>query len=60
MVLHAPLGATLGDFLDKPLDAGGLALGRFSASLVFIIAMVVLLVAFPQRAGQHPGAGKTA
>lgn len=49
-ILTRPFGATLGDLLDKPLAAGGLALSRYSASaalLVFMLAMVLLL---PQRA----------
>ncbi len=57
-ILTRPLGATLGDLLDKPLAKGGLALDRYSASAVFIVAIVALLVALPQRAGQHPGASK--
>jgi uncharacterized membrane-anchored protein len=59
-ILTRPLGATVGDLLDKPLSHGGLALGRFEASAVlaaFIIACILLL---PQRAGQHPGATETA
>lgn len=58
-ILTRPLGATLGDFLDKPLSHGGLALSRPLASAViaaFIIACVVLL---PQRAGRHPDTSKT-
>jgi uncharacterized membrane-anchored protein len=54
-ILTRPLGATAGDFLDKPLDQGGLALSRPLASAVitgFIIACLCLL---PQRAGRHPG-----
>lgn len=54
-ILTRPLGAVVGDFLDKPLSAGGLALSRYSASaalLVFIVACIALL---PQRPaeGQH-------
>jgi uncharacterized membrane-anchored protein len=48
-VLTRPLGAVLGDFLDKPLSQGGLDLSRFGASaalLAFIVACVVLI---PQR-----------
>jgi len=55
-ILTRPLGATVGDFLDKPVHDGGLALSRPLASLViaaFIVACVALL---PQRAGRHPGA----
>jgi uncharacterized membrane-anchored protein len=50
-----PLGATVGDFLDKPLDHGGLALSRPLASAVIAAFMVVCLLLIPQRAGRHPG-----
>ncbi len=59
-ILTRPLGATVGDFLDKPIANGGLALGRFSASGVlaaFILGCILLL---PQRAGTHPGAREAA
>lgn len=54
-ILTRPLGATVGDFLDKPLDHGGLALSRPLASLVIAAFMLVCLLLIPQRAGQHPG-----
>jgi uncharacterized membrane-anchored protein len=54
-ILTRPLGATLGDFLDKPLDHGGLAWSRPIASLVIAAAMVLCILVFPQRAGGHPG-----
>ena len=54
-ILTRPLGATVGDFLDKPLDHGGLALSRPLASAVIATFMVVCLLLIPQRAGQHPG-----
>ena len=50
-ILTRPLGATLGDFLDKPLDHGGLALSRLAATLVLLAAMGVGLWRIPQRAG---------
>jgi uncharacterized membrane-anchored protein len=53
-ILSRPLGATVGDFLDKPISEGGLALSRPIASAViaaFIIGCILLL---PQRAGRHP------
>src|SRR5712672_1287779 len=53
-ILTRPLGATVGDLLDKPVANGGLAFGRFYASAIlaaFIIACIALL---PQRAGRHP------
>lgn len=49
-ILTRPLGAVLGDFLDKPVANGGLALSRYSASLVLLVVIVGLIVAFKQRA----------
>jgi len=54
-ILTRPLGATVGDFLDKPLDHGGLALSRPIASVVIALLMVGLIIVLPQRAGTHPG-----
>ena len=54
-VLTRPLGATVGDFLDKPLADGGLALSRPIASLVLLLAVALLVWLIPQRAGAHPG-----
>jgi uncharacterized membrane-anchored protein len=48
-VLTRPLGATVGDFLDKPLDHGGLALSRYTASLALAGVMVLLIMLLPQR-----------
>jgi uncharacterized membrane-anchored protein len=59
-ILTRPLGATLGDFLDKPLDHGGLALSRLIASAVITAIMVGLIIALPQRAGGHPRGPETA
>lgn len=55
-ILTRPLGATVGDFLDKPLDHGGLALSRPLASAVLAIVMIACVLIFPQRAGVHPSA----
>lgn len=52
-VLTRPLGAVVGDFLDKPVAHGGLALSRFTASAVLLGAMVVLLLVVPQRAADR-------
>ncbi len=54
-ILTRPLGATVGDFLDKPVANGGLALGRFSASAVLTVLIVACILFFPQKAGSHPG-----
>ncbi|MFL5236588.1 MAG: hypothetical protein ACJ8EL_03130 [Rhizomicrobium sp.] len=53
-ILTRPLGATVGDFLDKPLNHGGLALSRPLASAVIAILIVGCIVLFPQRPGGHP------
>jgi uncharacterized membrane-anchored protein len=53
-ILTRPLGATVGDLLDKPVANGGLAFGRFYASAILAILMVACIVLLPQRAGKHP------
>jgi uncharacterized membrane-anchored protein len=55
-ILSRPLGATAGDFLDKPVSDGGLALSRPLASTVITVLILIALVVLPQRAGQHPEA----
>ncbi len=55
-VLTRPLGATLGDLLTKPVASGGLNLSRYSSSAAIACFMVLCILVFPQRAGQHPGA----
>lgn len=55
-ILTRPLGATVGDFFDKPLDKGGLDISRPLASLVLAAAIGALILLLPQRPGQHPGA----
>jgi uncharacterized membrane-anchored protein len=57
-ILTRPLGATVGDFLDKPVNDGGLALSRPFASAVIGVIMIACILAIPQRAGTHPGAPK--
>ncbi|WP_407148326.1 hypothetical protein [Bradyrhizobium sp. ORS 86] len=54
-ILTRPLGATIGDFLDKPTSDGGLALSRSLASAVILAAIVGLILVLPQRPGRHPG-----
>lgn len=54
-ILTRPLGATLGDFFDKPIAQGGLDVSRPMASLILAVAIVVLIVLLPQRAAEHPG-----
>lgn len=59
-ILTRPLGATVGDFLDKPLDHGGLALSRPIASAVIAAFIIGCLAILPQRAGSHPGQSEAA
>ena len=59
-ILTRPLGATVGDLLDKPRAKGGLEFGRFSASGVLVVFMLACILLLPQRAGAHPRASKTA
>jgi uncharacterized membrane-anchored protein len=54
-ILTRPLGATVGDFLDKPLNHGGMALSRPIASAVIAMFIVGCILLLPQRAGRHPG-----
>ena len=54
-ILTRPLGATVGDFLDKPVSDGGLALSRPIASAVIGAFIVVCIFVLPQQAGRHPG-----
>jgi uncharacterized membrane-anchored protein len=53
-ILTRPLGAVLGDFLDKPVSKGGLALSRYSASAVLLVFIVVCILVFKQRAAERP------
>jgi uncharacterized membrane-anchored protein len=54
-ILTRPLGATVGDFLDKPVASGGLEWSRPLASAVLAIVILLLILILPQRPGQHPG-----
>lgn len=58
-ILTRPLGATLGDLLDKPVAQGGLHLSRLYASLILLAVIVACIFLMPQRAAKH-GAGKAA
>jgi uncharacterized membrane-anchored protein len=53
-ILTRPLGATVGDFLDKPLNHGGLALSRPMASAVIGAMILAAILVLPQRPGAHP------
>jgi uncharacterized membrane-anchored protein len=54
-ILTRPLGATVGDYLDKPTEHGGLDLSRPLASAVIAAIIVALVIVLPQRPGRHPG-----
>ena len=51
-ILSRPLGAVVGDFLDKPLSSGGLELSRYSASATLMLAIVLMILAFKHRSAQ--------
>ena len=53
-ILTRPLGATVGDLLDKPLDHGGLAFSRPLASAIIAAFIIICILVLPQRAGRHP------
>jgi uncharacterized membrane-anchored protein len=58
-ILTRPLGATVGDLLDKPVSQGGLNLSRPLASAIIAIFIVGCLFLLPQRPGRHPGKART-
>jgi uncharacterized membrane-anchored protein len=53
-ILTRPLGATVGDFLDKPRASGGLELSRPIASAILLTVVVLLVLLLPQKPGRHP------
>jgi uncharacterized membrane-anchored protein len=54
-ILTRPLGAVVGDFLDKPISAGGLALSRYLASGALLAIIIACVLIFPQRVARKPG-----
>lgn len=52
-IITRPLGAVVGDFLDKPITQGGLALSRYSASIALVLIIVACILFFPQRAANN-------
>ena len=58
-ILTRPLGATVGDFLDKPVADGGLDLSRPIASAVLTVVIIALILVIPQRPGSHPESAAT-
>jgi uncharacterized membrane-anchored protein len=53
-ILTRPLGATVGDVLDKPVHDGGLAFSRPVASAIIAAFIVLCILLLPQRPGRHP------
>ena len=49
-ILTRPLGAVVGDFLDKPPSSGGLALSRYAASATILLFIIACILIFKQRA----------
>jgi uncharacterized membrane-anchored protein len=54
-ILTRPLGATLGDWLDKPVQDGGLAFSRYYATAILGAAILACIAFLPQRSGSHAG-----
>ena len=53
-ILTRPLGATVGDFFDKPIAEGGLNVSRPLASAIILVFILICLLVIPQRPGSHP------
>src|SRR4051812_25825604 len=53
-ILTRPLGATVGDFLDKPMSHGGIAMSRPLASAALTVLIMACILLIPQRPGLHP------
>lgn len=51
-ILTRPLGATVGDFFDKPVAKGGLDISRPLASAILAVVIIALILVLPQRAGK--------
>jgi len=58
-ILTRPLGATVGDFLDKPIAKGGLEMSRPLATGALAVAIIALILLLAQRPGSHPGAAES-
>lgn len=52
-ILTRPLGAVVGDFLDKPTDAGGLALSRYVATGILLVLIIGAILIFPQKPAEE-------
>jgi uncharacterized membrane-anchored protein len=52
-ILTRPLGVVVGDFLDKPISKGGLALSRYSASAALLVLIALCIFLFSQKAAKQ-------
>ena len=52
-ILTRPLGAVVGDFLDKPAEDGGLELSRYAATAIIFVLIVLAVLIFPQRPAEE-------
>jgi uncharacterized membrane-anchored protein len=52
-ILTRPLGAVVGDFLDKPYSSGGLELSRYVATIVLLVLIVGAILIFPQKPAEE-------
>ena len=59
-ILTRPLGATVGDFLDKPVTKGGLEFSRPLATAFLAGSIILLILLVPQQAGAHPRGAREA
>ncbi|MEO6334688.1 MAG: hypothetical protein ABIO91_06850 [Pyrinomonadaceae bacterium] len=48
-----PLGAVVGDFLDKPVEHGGLELSRYAASAALLVVIVILIFMFESKPAEE-------
>jgi uncharacterized membrane-anchored protein len=58
-ILTRPLGATVGDFFDKPLGQGGLGVSRALATAIIAVVIIACIWLLPQRPGVHPAKAET-
>jgi uncharacterized membrane-anchored protein len=52
-ILTRPLGAVVGDLLDKPISKGGFEISRYTVSLILLVLITVSIFVFPQKPARH-------
>jgi len=52
-ILTRPLGAVVGDFLDKPHESGGLALSRYVATIILLVLIIGAILIFPHKPAEE-------